>query len=170
MSTAMHRLKLRSILQVGRSDGTGFCSTVGTFVGDKVRFVELVAVEFSELVAVEFKVGFIVDDDFDGFMDGDTDCIRVPDGEMDGTSEDEDTADELFKIVTLGSIDGTADGSISLGESVGHVLASPKRIICSKLVLPLLLPLGPAKAWPYHHKLQHIPQRCENCNIHLDSR
>ena len=146
ISTAMHRLKLRSILQVGRSDGTGFCSAVGALVGDKVKFVELVAVEFVELVAVEFKVGFIVDDDIDRFlMDGDTDCIRVPDGEMVGTSED--TADELFEIVTLDSIDGTADGSISLGESVGHALpASPKRIICSKLVLPLLLPLGPAKA------------------------
>ena len=63
MSTAMHRLKFRSVLQVGRSDGTGICSTsVEGVVGEKVRLVKPV-------VVVEFKVGFIVDGCIDGCID-----------------------------------------------------------------------------------------------------
>ena len=151
MSTAMHRLKFRSVLQVGRSDGTGFCSTSveGGVVGDKVRLGELVVV-VAVVVVVEFEVGFIVDDGIDGFIDGGIDCAL--DGEMDGTSED--TTDGLFETVPLGSIDGTAEGNplgtidgISLGELDGHVLpVSPKSIICSILLLPVLLPWAPTNA------------------------
>ena len=72
MSTAMQRLKFRSVLQVGRSDGTGICSTsVEGVVGDKVRLVKPV------VVVVEFKVGFIVDGCIDGFIDGGIDCCAL---------------------------------------------------------------------------------------------
>ena len=95
MSTAMHKLKFRSFLQVsvGRSDGTGFCSTsgassssfinvtvglleglkegfivVGGIVGGVVGGAAGLNVGFIVGLIVGFNVGFIV-----GFIVEDTD-------------------------------------------------------------------------------------------------